>query len=239
MRPILEARNIGVTIGSSCLLVNVNVDVLASQVLAVVGPNGREVVGLKPLDLARLRSVLPQQTQSMFSFTAREVVEMGRFAAIDGLNDQAMVERCLTRTQSLHLGHRSFPSLSGGEQTLVNLARVLAQNTPVQLLDEPTAALDIAHQELICEVARLAAETGVAVVVVLHELNLAARIADQILLLNHGVVTGIGCPRDVLRADLLSATYEHPIQVIDHPFLVDTPLVVPMPTAKSTASLTK
>jgi iron complex transport system ATP-binding protein len=255
MNPAMSCRDVSVIIDGRNILSQVSLDVHMGEVLAIVGPNGagkstllsvlagdraptvgtvtaggRELRSFRPIDLARLRAVLPQQTQTMFSFTAQAVVEMGRFPTIDRGSDATVVAECLARTSITALAHRSFPTLSGGEQTLVNLARVLAQSTPVMLLDEPTAALDIAHQELVCEIARDATSRGVAVVVVLHELNLAARFADRIVLLNGGVISAEGNPNEVLRSDLLSVTYGHRIEVLAHPLMSGTPLVLPMPS---------
>ena len=256
-RTLLTASDIHVTVGATELLRGVNVH-LMGEFLAVVGPNGAGkstllsvLAGdLKPAsgtvtaagralsktstrELARFRSVLSQHSPSMLNYRTDDVVQMGRFGATDSLHDGEIVRSCFERTQTTHLRGRYFPSLSGGEQTLVNLARVLAQGTPVLMLDEPTAALDIAHQELVCRIARDCAYAGTAVVVVLHELNLAARFADRILLLERGRVRADGNPADVLCASTLSATYGHPIHVADHPLLRGVPLVLPMSDART------
>ncbi len=132
-----------------------------------------------------------------------------------------------------HLAHRTFRTLSGGEQARVALARVLVQHAPIVLLDEPTAALDLRHQELVMRIGREEADSGRAVVVVVHDLNLAASHADRIVLLQDGRLLADGTPRHVLRSDLLEQAYRIPVLVMDHPRR-DCPLVLPDPTYKGT-----
>jgi iron complex transport system ATP-binding protein len=145
---------------------------------------------------------------------------MGRapWVALDGDPDgDALVETSLRRADVAHLAERTFPTLSGGERSRAALARVLAQDAGVLLLDEPTAALDLHHQEMVLRLARERAEVGVAVVVVLHDLGLAAAHADRIVVLDGGRVVVEGTPSEVLRPDLLSEVYRHPVEVLPHP----------------------
>jgi iron complex transport system ATP-binding protein len=116
--------------------------------------------------------------------------------------------------------------LSGGERARVSLARALAQDSQLLLLDEPTAALDLHHQETVLQLARDRAAAGDAVVVVLHDLNLAAGYADQVAVLSHGALAAFGVPDETLTAELLSEVYRHPVQVWPHP---DTtaPVILP------------
>ena len=122
--------------------------------------DGGAIRSMKPLELARTRSVLPQHTKTVFSFDARAVVEMGRFPWNDRSSDDRVVAEAVDRMGATHLCERPFPTRSGGEQTLVNMARILAQQTAVILLDEPTAALDLGHQELVLTIARELADAG-------------------------------------------------------------------------------
>ncbi len=233
----------------------VDFDVVAGQVVALVGPNGAgkstllaalagelppregivELDGIPldrwtPLDMARRRAVLPQSHTVGFPFTAREVVEMGRapWARTDLADrDDEIVDAALTAADVGHLAARPFPTLSGGERARVALARVLAQDTTTLLLDEPTAALDLGHQEAVLALAIERAAAGAAVVVVLHDLGIAAAYADRVAVLDAGRIAADGPPREVLTTDLLSRVYRHPVEVFDHP-VTGAQLVLPV-----------
>jgi iron complex transport system ATP-binding protein len=233
----------------------VSLDLARGEVLALVGPNGagkstllkllagdlspsggevtlegRPLARFGAKELALKRALLPQQTILQFAFTARAVVAMGRHPHLgmagESPEDDAVVEAALARTETVPLAERVYPSLSGGEQARVSLARVLAQETPVLLLDEPTAALDLRHQQSVLRIARDLAREGTAVLAVLHDLNLAATYADRIALLDEGKLVADGTPWDVLTEERLSAVFRHPIGVVRHPRR-DCPLVLP------------
>ena len=153
--------------------------------------SGRELGYWRPERLARQRAVMPQRVEVNFPLTVEEVVQLGRPGAARRGSDPA-VERLLNELDIAHLKHRLVPGLSGGEQQRLQLARVLAQiiDSPgdrLLLLDECTSALDPAHQQLVLDlVRRLAKEEGVAVLAVVHDLNLAAQFADRLLLMKAG-----------------------------------------------------
>jgi iron complex transport system ATP-binding protein len=191
--------------------------------------DGRPIESYRPRALARRRAVLPQQTVIQFAFTAREVVEMGRSPhGGDEEADAAIVRRSLEETDAAHLGERIYPSLSVGEQSRVSLARVLAQTAPILLLDEPTAALDLRHQEMVIGLCRRIANTGGTVVIILHDLNLAAGFADRVVLLCDGRVVADGPPAATMTEALLTEVFACPIAVVPHP-VRDGPLVLPLP----------
>ncbi len=257
-RPAVELAGIGLTvhIGRRRLLDGVDVELRAGELLAVVGPNGagkstllsvlagdrapdagqvlvrgRPIGAYRPRELARLRAVMPQQSVQQFAFTVREVVALGRAPWPAGPDPDAAVVAALADTQTAELADRTFLTLSGGEQSRVTLARVLAQRTPIALLDEPTAALDIRHQQLVLRLARQLAAAGHAVLAVWHDLHLAAR-ADRVLLLAAGRVRAVGRPAEVLTADLLGEVYRHPVRVLTDP-RDGRPLVLPDAPAPS------
>jgi iron complex transport system ATP-binding protein len=261
---VLRSRGLTRTAGPARIVDDVALDVVAGEIVALAGPNGagkttllrllagelapsagsvellgRPVGACAALERARLCALMPQSTSVAFPFTVRQVVEMGRhpWRRVPGPagEDVHAVAGALADTGVEHLAERTFPSLSGGEQALVTLARVLAQRTQVLLLDEPTAALDIRHQQRVLGIARRAAGRGVAVVVVLHDLNHAAAYADRILLMDRGRVVADGTPRDVLSGARLSSVYCHPIVVTDHP-AHRCPLVVPAAFGHDTAA---
>jgi iron complex transport system ATP-binding protein len=210
-------------------------------VLSLVGPNGagkstllatlsgdleadsgevtlwnRPVGSWSALEVARRRAVLPQSHLVSFPFSVREVVEMGRapWAGTDRSDaDERRIADALALTESEEFAARPFTSLSGGEQARVMLARVVAQEAGLILLDEPTAALDLRHQELVGRLCRALAEEGRAVVIVLHDLDLAAAYSDRCALLADGRIAASGKPVEVFTAERLSEVYRQPVKV--------------------------
>jgi iron complex transport system ATP-binding protein len=170
-------------------------------------------------DLARRRAVVPQATLVAFPFTVREVVMLGVTVPGFGLPDTAArreADRALAAMELAGLANRLYPTLSGGERQRVHVARALCQlelaprrpaETCCLLLDEPTSSLDLAHQGHVLAAMRREADAGRVVVTILHDLNLAAALADHVLLLAGGRVIAAGRPCDVLKDELLSASY--------------------------------
>lgn len=211
------------------------------ELVAVVGPNGagkssllsllagdtepvegsvvlddQPLHGVAPLELARRRAVLTQTNIVAFPFTVREVVAMGRFpwaARKVSDDDDRIVAAAMDACDIAHLANRRITKLSGGEAARVALARVLAQETPVILLDEPTASLDIKHQEMVMDMLREKAQGGTLVIIVVHDLEAAASIASRLLVMSNGRVVADGPPQEVLSSQLLSEIYEYPIEV--------------------------
>jgi iron complex transport system ATP-binding protein len=241
---MLEARGVWVEAGRHALLSGVDVSVPPGRVTVLIGPNGAgkstllrvlsgEIAptrGSAALDgaplrsfpaaaLARRRAVVPQSSAVAFPFTVREVVTLGVTVPGFALPDTAArmrVDAALDAVGLMPFAERLFPTLSGGEQQRVHVARALCQlaagsrrptETGCFLLDEPTASLDLAHQGHVLSAMRRQAELGLAVVAILHELNLAAAVADHLVLLDAGRVASAGSPREVLRDEVLSAAY--------------------------------
>lgn len=144
----------------------------------------------------------------------------------EGDDDEEIIDSSLAATDTTHLRLRTFPTLSGGEKARVSLSRALAQRTGVLLLDEPTAAVDLRHQEIVLELARAVADAGGAVVVVLHDLALAAAWADRMVMIADGRVRADGPPAEVLTPDLIHEVYQQPVLVHRHPVTGDL-LVTP------------
>lgn len=247
-------EGVGRRVGAHELLAGVGLEIVYGRVLALVGPNGagkstllsvltgdaaasagsvlldgRPLAAWRTRELARTRAVLLQAQHVAFSFTAREVVEMGR-APWTGTEradaDEERIAAAMARADVTHLADRAYPSLSGGERARVGLARVLAQDTRIVLLDEPTAALDLRHQEDVLRIARDLAAAGRAVVVVLHDLSLAGAYADEVAMLDGGRLVASGAPERVLTAARVEDVYGTPVRVLADP---DTgrPLVLP------------
>jgi iron complex transport system ATP-binding protein len=254
---MLRLSNISVSYGKTRVLDHVTLEVASGEVLALVGPNGagkstliRAVSGVVPMQSGEVRvdgkvlhklptmvrarylAVVPQARSLPPAFTVYESVLLGRTPHLGwlgraGEGDRERVRHALEQTQLLPLDERYVGELSGGEQQRVLLARALAQDTPVMLLDEPTTHLDLQHREsLIRTIRDLALKKNLAILMVLHDLNLAALYAQRVALLVQGRLEAIGSPEDVLTARRLSQVYQMPVRVMPHPEY-GTPLVLP------------
>jgi iron complex transport system ATP-binding protein len=184
-----------------------------------------DLTGLSAVRLAKERAVLTQKGQMSHDFPVREVVLMGRYPHFKHRprpEDWVVVDHCLTRTETAAFAPRSYQRLSGGEQQRVQFARALAQVAQaggpfLLLLDEPLNNLDPRHQHALMAEARRFARQGHVVLLVMHDLTLAARFADQVLLLKQGQQQAFGPPERVLNSERLSDTYDFPVQVLRHP----------------------
>jgi iron complex transport system ATP-binding protein len=235
----LEARSVSLSIGTHPVLHDVDVALGGGEVVALVGPNGagkstllhllagdrrpdtgtisldgRALDSYRPRELARLRAVLTQSNEVSFPFTVAEVVAMGRapWTSSDE-EDEARIAEAVEHAELGGFTARRVPELSGGERARVAYARVRAQACGILMLDEPTASLDIRHQERLMHQLRDHAADGGSSVVVLHDLNLAAAYADRIVLLEGGRVRADGPPGEALSAELLTEVYRYPIAV--------------------------
>jgi iron complex transport system ATP-binding protein len=188
--------------------------------------NGRDLRAVAPRHLARHRAVVGQHPSSGFAFRAIDLVLLGRIPHVrhPGRNDEAIAFRALDQVGLGALADRDVTTLSGGERQRVHLARALAQleearqaGHGVLILDEPTAHLDLAHQQLALRLARSVAADGVAVFVVLHDVNLAATHADQVLLLRAGRLLASGTPDCALTCPLLCETLQVQLACIHRP----------------------
>ena len=252
---ILEGKSVGYQVGKASLVSGVDFRVTDGEFVAIVGPNGagkstllrllagdlrpsegEVTLGTEPIeeyhydDLALRRSILLQNRTTEIPFTVGAVVTMGRHPHRMNPDNSSKLDRqavtaALERTGTSHLAHRVFSTLSSGEQTRVSLARILAQDASVVLLDEPTTALDVVHEERIMAEFRTMAETGTAVVAVLHDLNAAAHYATRIVIIADGSVKTEGTADAVFTDDILTEVYGQPMRVVDHPFR-DCPLIL-------------
>ena len=253
---MLNIKNLFVSYNAREILHNISFDVNNGEVLALIGPNGagkstliRAVSGviesrgeiqtdgknfyeMNPMQRARYVAVVPQATSMPSAFSVWETVLMGRtpylgFLGNASTHDEGLARQALTRVNALAFSERRVGELSGGEQQRILLARALCQSTPILLLDEPTSHLDLQYQVSLLDLIRdLAKENDLAVLVAMHDLNLAARYADRVALMVAGNIKAIGTPKEVLQPDLIADAYCLPVQVVKHPFL-DIPLVLP------------
>jgi iron complex transport system ATP-binding protein len=235
---------------------NVSVDIARGRFTAIIGPNGsgkstllRALLGAiapeqgevlfedRPIgaygrsDLAKRVGAVTQIEEMPFPVSVREVVATGRYAHIgawraEGETDRAAVTRALDRCDIAALADRSIAQVSGGERQRARIARALAQDPQTLVLDEPTAALDIAHEMAVFELLRsLAHDERRTVLVATHNINLAARYADVMIVMTEGRAAHIGSPREVMRQDTLERVYAWPLQIFD---LAGAPQVAPV-----------
>jgi iron complex transport system ATP-binding protein len=233
----------------------VDVRVQASEMLALIGPNGsgkstllRLLLGaLEPRagsiefagrpvrdwprdELARRIGVVAQTEEFAFPLTVRELVAMGRYPYLgawrrEGAADRAAIDRALDRCDVAALAGRSVLELSGGERQRARLARALAQEPRTLVFDEPTASLDIAHEMSLFELASALRDGGVTIVVVTHNINIAARYADRLVLLHRGAVAATGTAEAVLTRSNIEAVYGWPVRIREED---GSPQVVPV-----------
>jgi iron complex transport system ATP-binding protein len=241
-RRVLHGVSLQVNSGEVVALIGPNgagKSTLVRAVSGVVTPqggrvrtNGDDLLALPPVRRARFLAVVPQAVSLPPAFTVWETVLMGRTPYLNFLGqasekDAQIARRALEKVDALDLAERRIGELSGGEQQRALLARALAQATPILLLDEPTSNLDLHFQVGFMETVRaLAHEEDLAVLIALHDLNLAARYADRAVLMVDGEIKAAGTPRQVLTPELISEAYHLPVQVVSHPF-ADVPLVLP------------
>jgi iron complex transport system ATP-binding protein len=221
----------------------VSCEVHPSELVAVVGPNGsgkttlvRALLGLVPLGqgivlvnerpvsewprraLAQTVGVVGQQEEAVFPLKVAETVMLGRYARLGALGapssaDRTAVRTALQRCDIVGLADRPVDSLSGGEWKRVRIARALAQEPQALVLDEPTASLDVRHEMELFELVRQLVNDGLASLLITHHLNLAARFADRIILLDQGRVAAVGTPAQVLNRETVSRVFEWPVAV--------------------------
>ncbi|MCS7085865.1 MAG: heme ABC transporter ATP-binding protein [Bacteroidia bacterium] len=235
------------------ILKGLNFCLSEGETTALLGPNGAgktsllrllagevaptsgklEFIGMDVRTMARRRAVLPQSSSLNFDFTALEVALMGRYPHHKGRESKKDVEiarMALAEAGVEHLAERLYTRLSGGEKQRVHFARALAQiweEPGLLLLDEPTAHLDPSFQHKLLQTAKAMAARGAAVLVILHDFNLAAQYAERLLLLNEGILTGYGCACEVLTPQSIEAVFHLKSAVVPHPYL-NCPLVLPL-----------
>ena len=240
----IRLRGVTVELGGRAVVDRVDADVAEGEWVALIGPNGagkttllRALARLVPFageieldgrplaehgrgELARLVAVVPQEPSTPPWMTVAEYVLLGRTPhlgplAKEGVRDREAAARALARLDLLAFMERRLGTLSGGEKQRVVVARALAQEAAIVLLDEPTAALDIGHQQQALDLLDgLRAESGLTLVAAMHDLTLAAQYADRMLLLDGGRVVADGAPTEVLTAPVIARHYGAAIDVV-------------------------
>ena len=241
---MIDLRGVTVALGGRPVVDGVDAAVAEGEWLALIGPNGagkttllravaglvpftgsieiggRPIEGLRRSELSRLVAVVPQEPSTPPWMTVAEYVLLGRTPhlgplAKEGRRDREAAARALARLDLVGYEERRLGTLSGGEKQRVVVARALAQEAQIILLDEPTAALDIGHQQQALELLDLLrGESGLTLVAAMHDLTLAAQYADRMVLLDAGKVAADGVPRDVLTETLIAGHYGASIDVV-------------------------
>lgn len=229
------------------ILENVSFSVGEGEIVGLIGPNGagkstllKTLHGILPMlsgsaalmgddintldakEFARRAAYLQQRVEMTFDYTARDIVLAGRYPYLswwsqEREHDLAIAEACMAYTGVSELADNPLHAMSGGQRQRVLLAKVLAQQTPVLFLDEPATGLDIIYQEEIFRFCRELSAAGKTVLLVAHELSLAARFCSRLLLIGRGTLLADGVPKDVLTDGLLSQAYGAPVRVVENP----------------------
>ena len=229
------------------ILENVSFSVGEGEIVGLIGPNGagkstllKTLRGILPMlsgsaalmgddinmldakEFARRAAYLQQRVEMTFDYTARDIVLAGRYPYLswwsqEREHDLAIAEACMAYTGVSDLADNPLHAMSGGQRQRVLLAKVLAQQTPVLFLDEPATGLDIIYQEEIFRFCRELSAAGKTVLLVAHELSLAARFCSRLLLIGRGTLLADGVPKDMLTDALLSQAYGAPVRVVENP----------------------
>ena len=243
---MIELEGVGYRIGCNWLVRDINITIEKGMLWGFVGPNGagkstllrlisgellpttgeirilgKPIHSYAPQTLARLRAYLQQKRDINFPFTSLEIVLFGRHPYLNGTKETAtdllIAKDALRQVEAHMFAKRLYPTLSGGEASRVDIARILTQAPDLFLLDEPTNHLDPRHQVHVLNLCKTICGQGKTVITAIHDLNLASMYTHQLLLLKDGSSVACGPPEAVLTLDLLSETYGIPFEVLPHP----------------------
>ena len=240
---MVELVAVGYRIGHKWIVRDIDLKIEAGQFWILVGPNGAGKTTLlrlisgelspttgrirlfgesidkySPQELARQRAYLQQKRDVNFPFRASEIVLLGRHPHLNGAKespaDLAIAQEAMEKVQAEMFAERLYPTLSGGEASRVDLARILAQKPELFLLDEPTNHLDPRHQVQILHLCQSIAQSGKSVIAAVHDLNLASMYAEHVLMLRQGISIAVGPPALVLTPQQLETAYDVPFEVM-------------------------
>ncbi len=248
MSSVFELQNVSYKYDESPILQNISLQIPKTLITGILGPNGsgkttmlKVLSGIykpndghvrlnnKPLEeysrpeIARQIAFLEQNNSTLLPFTVREVVEMGRYPWLKPLaalstKDREIIDYALQCFNLIDKQNQIVETLSGGERQLVSLARAMAQEPKILILDEPTTYLDIGHQSMVMEYLRKWHEKyGTTILMVMHDLNLSSQYCDHLIILEQGKTVAVGGNKEVLNEELISRTYKASFSMIKHP----------------------
>ncbi len=247
MNNVIEVKKLSAGYDKKIILDNVSFNVEKGEMVGIIGANGagkstllktmrgmlpkisgnvlifaKDVETFSERDFAQHVAYLQQQVEVSFGYTGKELVLAGRYPYLkwwesESTEDEKIAEMCMEYTGVLEFADRPITQLSGGQKQRVLLAKVLAQKTPVLFLDEPTTGLDIVYQEEIFKFCQALCKAGKTVLMVAHELNLAAKFCSRLLLIGDGKILADGVPLEVMDSGHLTRAYKVPVEVIRNP----------------------
>ncbi|MDZ4384122.1 MAG: ABC transporter ATP-binding protein [Nitrospirota bacterium] len=248
MTSVYQLKEIYFRYGDAWVLEDICLDVVEGEMIGIIGPNGSGKSSLLKLlsrlnspqqgdislrgvdlslmdqaDIAKTTAMVPQESTFFFPYTVDEVVLMGRTPHLrgrlfEGRHDMEVVREVMHWMDIAGLGERPVTEISGGERQRVVIARALAQEPDILILDEPTASLDIAHQvEIYHILTRLNEERGLTIILSSHDLNLAAHYCHRMILMNKGRIYAAGTPSEVITEENIREVYGCPVLVDAHP----------------------
>ena len=258
MSPDIEVREIKYRYSSDWILNKLSLTVKQGEIAGIIGPNGsgkttllkllskvlkpevgsiwlmkQNIAFMKQQEIAKIVAVVPQGTSITFPFTVREIILMGRsphlgFLQMERKSDMTIADNAMALTDTLELADRNIDELSGGERQRVIVARALAQEPKIMLLDEPSSYLDINHQvEIFDLIKRLNSERDLTVVIVSHDLNMSAEYCDRLILLKNGQVYKDGTPKEIITEANIREVYEANV-VVQENAITGAPHIIPV-----------
>ena len=244
----LDVQSLSVTLGENAILKDASFSIDSGEFVGIIGPNGsgkttllkalrglyptsggdilwdgKSIASLSDKEIAHHVAYMQQSVNVSFDYEAIDIVMTARYPYLkwweqEGPEDKVIVEQAMKEVGVYHLRNRSVQSLSGGERQRVFLAKALAQQTEVLLLDEPTAALDLVYADDILHAGRRFCDEGKTILIVVHDLELAAKYCTKLVLVSDGHIIDVGTPREVLTADNLRAAFHLSAAVYDDPY---------------------
>lgn len=230
---MINITNLAVSLNEKSILKQINLKIRPGEFFGLIGPNGsgkttllksiaklisyqdgdiiideKNLTNYKNKMLAKKLSYVPQDTSIDFHFNVKDIVAMGCYAHGENKANEELIKKAMLATNTWQFRNKSILNLSGGQRQLVFIAKALTQDTPFILLDEPISALDIHYQMHILKLLKSLTRQGKTVIIVLHDLNLAARFCDQVTLLKNGQVEAMGSCEEVLNTEILKNAYQ-------------------------------